>query len=524
MSWQDAPVEKPKASWKDAPVEGKPEVVPTGLGGDGQNFLAGIGKGMADLGRGASQLVRSLGPQYAASADAFGLPNQADVDEAKRLDAPLMDTKAGFAGAVVGSAVPAVVTAPVAGPSVAGNALLGAALGGMQPVATGDSRLANTALGGAAGAGGAVVAKGIGKLAERATAARGATQAASAGRDAAAVAAKEAGYVLPPTQTNPSKLNSLLEGLSGKVKTAQAASTKNQNVTNALARKSIGAGDEALTKETLAAIRADAGQAYDQLARAGTFVADEQYVKSLADLQAPLKSFEKQFPGLANKEVGAVFEAVNQPSMDSGAVVEALKRFRFEGNANKASLDPAKKELGRVQTNVAKALEELVDRNLSASGRPDMLKQFQEARKLIAKTHTVEKALNEATGDVSAAKLAAAAAKGKPLSGELKTIADTATAFPKATQTLPQSYNALSPLDYAATTAAAVGSGGNPLALAGLVARPAARSLILSKAYQGSGLTAPSYSAPLSELLYSGPAQQGVRLGALNSPQLFQQK
>ncbi len=119
---------------------------------NGENFAAGIGQGAMALVRGAGQIVRKLGPQYAYSADRLGLPgDQATIDEAKRLDAPLLDTKAGLAGSITGQVLPTMLAAPVMGSGVVAGGVSGAALGAMQPVATGESRMTNAAIGGAAG-------------------------------------------------------------------------------------------------------------------------------------------------------------------------------------------------------------------------------------------------------------------------------------------------------------------------------------------------------------------------------------
>src|SRR3954467_4142703 len=52
-------------------------------------FLAGAGKAFSDLGRGAGQLV--------------GAVDQKDIDESRRLDAPLMATGSGTAGNIIGN-------------------------------------------------------------------------------------------------------------------------------------------------------------------------------------------------------------------------------------------------------------------------------------------------------------------------------------------------------------------------------------------------------------------------------------
>lgn len=526
MGWQDAPIEggKRAAAWEAAPIEGaapKAESAPSGLGSDGQNFLAGIGQSMTSLGRGASQLVRKLGPQFEASADAFGLPNQADIDEAKRLDAPLLNTKAGLAGAVIGSAVPAVVAAPLAGAGVAGNALLGAALGGAQPVATGDSRAMNIAAGGAGGAAGALVSKGIVSAFDKAGASRAAAKTANAGRDSAAAAAKQAGYVLPPTETNPSMLNSALEGLSGKVKTAQSASTKNQNVTNNLVKAELGLpADAPISVDALKTIRANAGQAYDAVSAAGAITPGKAYSDALDKIVKPYVQSAKAFPNAKPNPIIQEIEALRSQQFDAADAVAKIRTLRADADA---AYGAGNKDLGKSLKSGADALEDAIDAHLSAIGASaDVLKSFRDARQTIAKTYSVEKALNPTTGDVAASALASQLKRGKPLSGWLRTAGEAGQAFPKATQSLPQSYNAVSPLDYAAGFGGLAASG-NPLSLAALVARPAARGLILSKPYQAA-MANPSYGAPLSDLLSSGPVQQGVRLGGITSPQLFQQK
>lgn len=116
-----------------------------GMSGVGK-FAAGAGKAIYDAGRGIGQAV--------------GLFSQADIDEAKRLDAPLMNSGAGMAGNVTGNIAAFLPTVMIPGAAgVRGAAAIGSAMGAIQPVATGESRLANTAIGGAAGAGGVVLGR-----------------------------------------------------------------------------------------------------------------------------------------------------------------------------------------------------------------------------------------------------------------------------------------------------------------------------------------------------------------------------
>lgn len=102
-------------------------------------FLSGAGKAFTDIGRGVSQI--------------FGSDNQAAIDESKRLDAPLMNTGAGFAGNVTGNIAATAPAMLIPGVNtVAGGAALGAGLGAIQPVASDESRVSNVAAGAVGGA------------------------------------------------------------------------------------------------------------------------------------------------------------------------------------------------------------------------------------------------------------------------------------------------------------------------------------------------------------------------------------
>src|SRR6478736_7130166 len=116
-----------------------------------QKMLAGAGKAFVDLGRGAGQLAREVLPE--STSNALGLPTTADIEESRRLDAPLMRTGAGVVGNIGGSVAAALPTAFIPGANtIGGAALLGAAQGALQPVGEKDSRLQNIGTGAAFGA------------------------------------------------------------------------------------------------------------------------------------------------------------------------------------------------------------------------------------------------------------------------------------------------------------------------------------------------------------------------------------
>jgi hypothetical protein len=311
-------------------------------------------------------------------------------------------------------------------------------------------------------------------------------------------AAREVGYVIPPSQAKPTLANRLMEGFAGKLTTAQNASAKNQQVTNALAKKAIGAED--LTPEALQAVRTKANQAYDQLASVGAFQADDAYRAAIQQAAG-----SKALPGIANKEVDDLVGALaGQNTLDAQQAIESIKRLRFEGAGNKSAQDPVKRALGSSQMKIAKALEDLIDRNLETTGQQGLLEGYRAARQTLAKVYDVEKAMNPASGNIDASKLAALLKKGRPLSGDLKTAAEFAGQFPKAAQSVDRmgSLPQVSPLDWTAAGMTGLATG-NPLMLGGVAARPAARALALS---------------PMVQNRLATPARESLNL--LNDPSL----
>jgi hypothetical protein len=298
---------------------------------------------------------------------------------------------------------------------------------------------------------------------------------------AAAQVARDAGYVIPPTQVRPSLINRLGEGYAGKLTTAQNASAMNQQVTDRLAREAIGATD--LTPGAIQAVRSRANQQYTNLGNFGRVTTDAAYQRELADIGARSQQFAADFPELTRGQIDELVNTYSQKiGFDAQSGIEAIKRLRADARANgRAFMDPDRLALGRAQGELAGAVENLVERNLQRTGRTGLLERYRDARRTLAQTHEIENALNETTGSVDARKLASALDKGAPLTGNLRTIAQTGQAFKTATK-MPENMGSLpqlSPLDWIAATGGSVGTG-NVLPMLHLAARPATRAAILS--------------------------------------------
>jgi hypothetical protein len=324
--------------------------------------------------------------------------------------------------------------------------------------------------------------------------------------------ARSAGYTLPPSMMNPSSpVANMLEGFAGKLTTGQVASIKNQGVTNAKVATALGLPlDEPITPAALSAIRSDAGKAYEGVRGAGRVIADNQYFDDLRGIAAKYSGAEKDFPELAKTEVTQIVQAAAKPDFDSGSAIDLIRILRDKADAAYRAGD---KGLGQAYKGVTSAVEGVLERNLSSAGNDSAVSALREARRTIAKTYTVENALNPATGAINPQKLTKDLAKGR-LSGELAQIARTARAFPPAMKETTSSMPGTSPLDWAAGGIASA-STANPLMLASVLARPAVRSAITSPI--GQQMLSPSVPRNMIPGLLDavGVSPYSAQLGAL---------
>jgi len=327
--------------------------------------------------------------------------------------------------------------------------------------------------------------------------------------------ARDLGYVIPPTQANPSMLNRIMEGVAGKISTAQNASARNQEITNKLAAKSLGlADDTVITPQVLTDLRNTAGEAYKNLGMSGQVIADKSYINALDDIAKPFITAAQGFPDAPPSPVLNLVQSLKSPSFDASAAIEKVRQLR---TAADDAFRSGNTDIGQASKKAATAIENALEGHLSKTGQGNLLTKFRDARQLIAKTYSIEKAANTTTGTIDAKKLAAQLQRGKPLSGELKSIAQFSQAFPKASQategmgSLPQ----FSPLDYFAGVLGGVSTGG--LGAGAILARPALRAAALSSPVQNRLIsnTAAPFLTPEQRRLATLLTLQGVQ-GATN--------
>lgn len=289
----------------------------------------------------------------------------------------------------------------------------------------------------------------------------------------------DAGYVIPPNMVAPNLKSQVLESISGKQATQQIASTKNNEVTENLVRGALGipAGTP-LSQSTLENLRRTAGKAYADVSSLSP--------QAASDLEA-LK--------VARNESQAWFKAYNR----SASPIDLAKA----------------KQLGTE----AQQLETALESHAQAANRPDLIPALRQARKDIAKTYTVGRALNDAAGTVDARVLGRMYEKGIPLSDGLDVAGKFASAFPtisKSTQQVgsPAAHNLKSfgSLLLGSGGYAAMGPAGLATAAVPFVAPPLARAAMFSNSAQramvnpngGGGLLGPAIDQALPLLYRSG--------------------
>jgi hypothetical protein len=267
-----------------------------------------------------------------------------------------------------------------------------------------------------------------------------AEQQANAVRDATLRAAQQEGYVVTPGSISPTGKNILAERIAGKTHLEQLASVQNQTVTDKLARRAVGVPENTpLTSEGMQQIRkVEFDKGYAPLNKVGAVATDAAFLDDLVNIESKYVGAAGSFPGAVPETVEKLVKNFTVDKFDSADALKATRSLREQAKGNFKSGDTP---LAQAQIAVANALENQIERALTAANNPkaaEMLEQFRLSRQRMAISHTIEDAIKEGSGSVTAAKLARDIQSGKYVSGDLKTIAEFANIFPRVAQTPSQ--------------------------------------------------------------------------------------
>jgi len=277
----------------------------------------------------------------------------------------------------------------------------------------------------------------------------------NANRDETLKLGRDAGYVALPTDVGGRKAGRFLEGVSGKFKTEELASARNQQVTNNLTKKYLDLPEDTpLTAETLENARTSVYPAYEAIKETGTI--------SLGN-KNPFSNIVTGVNKVTGGKNALMQEMPDTYTMDAATAIQKLKELRSDGSAYLRSgtniMKPNPKEVARGNRYLAEAdkLEKAIESHVIKLKQPELITQFRDARKYIAKTFTVEKALNPQTGTVDARKIAKQLDQGVPITNELALVGKYAKAFPKTTKVVAEAPAPFSVLDIYGAGAGAVG-------------------------------------------------------------------
>lgn len=272
-------------------------------------------------------------------------------------------------------------------------------------------------------------------------------------------ASREAGYVVPGSETNTGWVNRRIEDIAGKAATKQEAGRRNQENTNEIVAEDLGLPKKGVTEAAIEAKRYEAAEPYREVSALSPAAAKN--MEKLKEVRTEAKEHWQEY--------------------GRGQSVQALK--------NAKALDKQ-----------AEMIEDVLGQIATRRGRPELVEELRAARTEIARLHDADRALNSSTGDISAMDLKRAIEKGKPLSGSLETAGRFAEAFPNYARdgaSIPQpdvaKTNVIAAMLGAGTAGGgaaayglppgAVGAAGVAGASLPYLAGPA-RSLALSKKYQ----------------------------------------
>lgn len=351
-------------------------------------FLAGVGKSMTDTGRGIGQLA--------------GIVPQANIDQAKAQDAPLMNTGAGMAGNVAANVA---MTAPFAAATVPKAIGLGAALGASQPVASDDSRLENAAIGAAGGGVGQTVANSFGR------AIRPVQSALNGPLQGLADKAADFGINLTAAQKTGSKplkvMEAVMENLPFTADKQAAIKEGQRRAFTKAALDTVGENAEQATPDVMLSARNRIGGEFNRLTGNNSVKLGDELLNSIGAVEQSITPFSKGI----RSTVDDALELAAKGEI-SGREYQNVRTSL--GNAAKGAWQ-SNPELGQALKTIQAALDASADKSISAADR----KAWNTARAQWSNLKVLEKAAaptsaDAVAGNVSAAKLAQALKSSDP--------------------------------------------------------------------------------------------------------------
>lgn len=392
-----------------------------------ENARIGAGKFFTDIGLGAQQIGASIADAVAPrernlSSLVTGAP-KSRADEMKekaaqkrQTDADILKTGGGWTG-YIGAAVPAGFLPGVN--SYTGTAVMGGALGGLQPTVGDESRLFNTAL----GAGGSVALKGlsngIASLFKQPAAGGGASFGTvgddiSSGLTAAQRRAMEVGREMgmrttPGQATGSRALQQLEAKLESQPMTSgpfNAVRANNQSVLNSAAAKAIGEVGDSVDSSVLSAANERIGKAFQRVADSRPRTIDSNaFLGKLSGIESDFEGLLPNGQGILDNSLVKQLFAFAGKGNATGEQIQNISSKLGKAAYNNLTSANGDRQLGMALYQVKDVADDLLAQGLSESESAALTAARQQYRNLMLLTQRVG-VVNPSTGNVNGVSLA----------------------------------------------------------------------------------------------------------------------
>lgn len=199
----------------------------------------------------------------------------------------------------------------------------------------------------------------------------------------------------------------------------------NQERTNEVSRRYVGLPEDTpITRKELNNIRGKAyKEGYEPIKNIGTVLHDNEFIQDLDAIEKKFTGQGNSFPDLVPDKIRELTTGYLQNKYAAEDIIDKLRTIRKQATKFINSDIPDNEEYGFAMKDLADAFEGLLERAAKKKGMPpELMDNYKTARKLIARTHTVEGAL-DAGGDISGKKLAKAYDNYIPIDGDLEKVA-----------------------------------------------------------------------------------------------------
>lgn len=339
-------------------------------------------------------------------------------------------------------------------------------------------------------------------------------------KQAAAGEAMDAGFKLTPEEMGAGPVARTTASIAGEPRLAKTLTKANEGVVSEKIATDLGLPKGAtLDLDTLRAIRAEAGKAYEAVRGTGLVTSDAAYGAALDKIAAKYQTVARDFPEVAAQtgaaDAQAVINGLRKPSFDANSAVDLVGQLRRSADG---AFRSGKTDVAKAMREGAEAVEGMLERHLAGNfnlrdgipggqlNRQQMMADFRAARERIAKTYIAEKAL--VGENINPQVYAKEYRKGKPLTGGAEEVGRAADKYERSLQKPTNQGTGATLQDLITGVLSGLKWGGTELPM--LFARPGLRATLASRPGQ-------YLMDPRTDL--ANPAQRALGIGSVPRPQ-----